>query len=167
LYQGKRVRVCFDPAADPCRAAVVLRENSPGTFEKAGAVITHTAELTSNVPLMLSDDQGLRLDWDCGAEERVRRMKAIHRSARQWIFRAFAPDGRTVHTAESETRGPGREIVAAIRAERADPSPAGRDTSTARVRTDAELEADLARTLELERRAQERGQMQAVPEYVT
>jgi len=113
LYEGKYVRVCFDPLAEPPRAAVVLLENSPYTFEKAGTVLTHEARLLSDVPVF--DGTSLVLSGDAG--ENVARMKAIHRSARQWVFRAFAPDGRSVHTAEAETRGLSREIVAATRVE--------------------------------------------------
>jgi hypothetical protein len=155
LYEGKRVRVCFDPASDPCRAAIVLLENSPGTFEKAGAVVTQCAEATSAVPAVVRDNAGARLDWDGGAIERTRQIRAAQRAARQWIFRAFAPDGKTVHTAEAETRGPRGEIATSMRASRdglADLPPTSR-----RVLTDEEQEAMLACTLKQERRARERG----------
>jgi hypothetical protein len=159
LYNGKKVRVCFDPASDPCRAAIVLLENSPGTFEKAGTVLTTTAEATSSVPAIVRDGPLPRIDWDGGAIERTRQMRAIQRASRQWIFRAFAPDGRTVHTAEAELRGPSGEITATAHAERTPAEP----VSSVRIQTDADLEADLVRTIARERRAAERGLMPLVP----
>jgi hypothetical protein len=103
------------------------------------------------------------IDWDDGAIERTKQMRAIQRNARQWVFRAFAPDGRTVHTAESEIRGPSGEIAAlrvsrdqaadpvqATRAERARPV-----SPDPHVRTDAEIEAELVRAIAGERAYQD------------
>lgn len=152
LYNGKRVRVCFDPADDLCRAAVVLLENSPGTFEKAGTVLTTTAEATCKVPALVRG----RVDWDGGEIDRTRQIRAAQRAARQWIFRAFAPDGRTVHTAEAELRGPSGEIASSTRAERVAPAPAPVNRSQ-RVLTEAEEAAEIGRIEAKERRAEERG----------
>jgi hypothetical protein len=165
LYEGKRVRVCFDPAADPCRASIVLRENSPATFEKAGTVIATAAEATSNLPAVIRDGDVPRIDWDGGAIERTRQIRAAQRAARQWIFRAFAPDGKTVHTAEAETRGPRGEIAAAMRASRETPA----EISPPRCRdmTDHDQETMLAQTIERENRACQRGLIPAVPEFMT
>lgn len=100
-YEGRRVRAYFDPAADPCAAALELIDPWPARNLPAGHLITTRAPLLTDAPALLRTATGWEVDPGAlGAIERAAAIRKKYSAAVRTEYRHLGIGGKTRRLSE-------------------------------------------------------------------